>query len=28
MTDAQKHAIEASSENVQAITKLMNNEHF
>ena len=28
MTDAQKHAIEAASENVQAITKLMNNEHF
>lgn len=28
MTDAQKHAIEASSENVQAITKLMNSEHF
>lgn len=28
MTDAQKHAIEAASANVQAITKLMNNEHF
>lgn len=28
MTDAQKHAIEATSANVQAITKLMNNEHF
>lgn len=28
MTDAQKHAIEAASENVQAITKLMNNDHF
>lgn len=28
MTDAQKHAIEAASENVQAITKLINNEHF
>ena len=28
MTDAQKHAIKASSENVQAITKLMNSEHF
>ena len=28
MTDAQKHAIEALSANVQAITKLMNSEHF
>lgn len=28
MTDAQKHAIKASIENVQAITKLLNNEHF
>jgi len=28
MTDAQKHAIEAASANVQAISKLMNNEHF
>lgn len=28
MTDAQKHAIEAASANVQAITKLMNSEHF
>lgn len=28
MMDAQKHAIEAASANVQAITKLMNNEHF
>jgi hypothetical protein len=28
MTDAQKHAIEAASANVQAITKLMNNDHF
>ena len=28
MADAQKHAIKASIENVQAITKLLNNEHF
>lgn len=28
MTDAQKHAIEAASANAQAITKLINNEHF
>lgn len=28
MTDAQKHAIEAASANVHAITKLMNDEHF
>ena len=28
MTDAQKHAIEALSANAQAITKLMNSEHF
>lgn len=28
MTDAQKHAIEAASANVQAINKLINNEHF
>ena len=28
MTDAQKHAIEAASANAQALTKLMNNEHF
>ena len=28
MTNAQKHAIEAASANVQAITKLINNEHF
>lgn len=28
MTDAQKHAIEAAYANVQAITKLVNNEHF
>lgn len=28
MTDAQKHAIEAASANVHAITQLMNNEHF
>lgn len=28
MTDAQKHAIEAAYANVQAITKLVNDEHF
>lgn len=28
MTDAQKHAIEAANSNVQAITKLVNNENF
>jgi hypothetical protein len=28
MTDAQKHAIEAAGANVQALTKLMNNDHF
>lgn len=28
MTDAQKHAIEAASANVHALTKLMNNDHF
>ena len=28
MADDQKHAIKASIENVQAITKLLNNEHF
>lgn len=28
MTDAQKHAIEAANANVQAITKLVNNENF
>lgn len=28
MTDAQKHAIEAASANVDAITKLINNENF
>jgi hypothetical protein len=28
ISDAQKHAIEAAYENVRAITKLLNNEHF
>lgn len=28
MTEAQKHAIEAANANVQAITKLVNDEHF
>lgn len=28
LTDAQKHTIEAAYANVQAITKLLNNEHF
>lgn len=28
ITEAQKHAIEAANANVQAITKLVNDEHF
>lgn len=28
MTEAQKHAIEAANANVQAITRLVNEEHF
>lgn len=28
ISDAQKHAIEAAYANVQAITKLLNNDHF